>query len=358
MRPPIPTGRGRCGRASTRSWLRCLEKDPSRRYATAAELADELARWLAGGPTRARPEGRLRRLRRAARRRPWLTASVLLLAALSLAAPVVAYFADPDRPLRAVRARFAAGQASTLIGEHGRPAWSAWAIEADGRSFLDREGGFVVQARELALLELLPQAPPAPFRLRADVRHEQGDWHGCVGLFAAHRAASRTPETPRLFLCFAYNDVIDLEALANARIPKQANGALRQTLGGNPASLNAWLYAQRGTEAVVDVRDHLIPSAVFTPAGQNGGPWRTLVIDVHADHAVASLSGVPTGPLGFKAVNEKLATQVVTLLARDAARYGLLADVDPHLDRSGSLGLLVHRGNAAFRNVVLEPLPK
>lgn len=66
--------------------LKCLEKDPARRYDSAQALAEDLARFLDGQPVKARQIGPLQRLQRRIRRHPAASAVVAgsLLAALAL----------------------------------------------------------------------------------------------------------------------------------------------------------------------------------------------------------------------------------------------------------------------------------
>jgi serine/threonine-protein kinase len=59
--------------------LKCLQKDPARRYASAAALADDLQRWVDGVPVWARPVSVWERAWKAARRRPTAFATGLAL---------------------------------------------------------------------------------------------------------------------------------------------------------------------------------------------------------------------------------------------------------------------------------------
>ena len=82
---PLPPGRllPRLPRDLESICLKCLEKAPPRRYATALNLAEDLSRFLAGEPVRARPANAWDRAWKWGRRRP-------AIAALGLAVVIVA----------------------------------------------------------------------------------------------------------------------------------------------------------------------------------------------------------------------------------------------------------------------------
>ncbi len=96
LRPRLP-------RALSTICLKCLEKSPGRRYASALELADDLARFQAVAPIKAQPVGWLGRAWRWCRRRPLVAglAPFSALLVITLAVTVLIY----DHRLREALAR-------------------------------------------------------------------------------------------------------------------------------------------------------------------------------------------------------------------------------------------------------------
>lgn len=68
--------------------LKCMEKSPPARYATAKHVADDLDRFLDGRPVQARPVGRAERARRWCRRNPALAAVSCLAVGLLIAGSI------------------------------------------------------------------------------------------------------------------------------------------------------------------------------------------------------------------------------------------------------------------------------
>jgi serine/threonine-protein kinase len=100
--------------------LKCLQKTPSQRYASAQELFEDLCRFLEGKSIRARPSGVAARALKWARRRP---AAALLLATLLLTAGAMAgagAWYQAAKSQRETQARAAITAALARADEHGR----------------------------------------------------------------------------------------------------------------------------------------------------------------------------------------------------------------------------------------------
>ncbi len=77
--------------------LKCLERDPNRRYATAGEFAEDLRRWQRGEPVAARPLSSAGRSVRWAQRYPALSSALVLGAVLAVAGPTAAVLIQGQR---------------------------------------------------------------------------------------------------------------------------------------------------------------------------------------------------------------------------------------------------------------------
>ena len=87
IEPPSRHGR-RIDRDLETICLKCLEKEPGRRYRSAEAVAEDLERWLAGEPILARPSGGVERTVRWCRRNPAVAALVATASLLVLATTV------------------------------------------------------------------------------------------------------------------------------------------------------------------------------------------------------------------------------------------------------------------------------
>ncbi len=143
--------------------LKCLEKSPSRRYASAAALADELGRFLAGETVLARPVSPAGRLARWARRRPALaalTAAVVLVTAVGLLLVMMMWReADAARLAEKERAAEARRLAARMAVGHGLIACEQG----------DTPRGLLYLARALPLAEALDDGGGLAWAVRANL---------------------------------------------------------------------------------------------------------------------------------------------------------------------------------------------
>lgn len=345
--------------------LKCLEWDRSRRYETAQALADDLGRWLDGEPTHVRPLTRLKRAARVVRRR-WrslvamplvlVTAAVLGSAMLNGTQEIKSAKDNADeKVLQELQTELAKGKPVTLIGETGAPKWWKWYIGAtrSQASVLETDDTFSVQTHDDAVMELLPDPMTDHYRMTAQIRHYRGRHPTQAGLFVAHKTYPWHKNTDAsFFLLFSFNAV---EAFPQGVLPSAANQPdgtapirlypiLMSTEKGQPTRLFNGMSGAGG-----ELR--------LKPPGAENEQWYDLEVVISPEKVIATFNGQQPLTLTRDKIKNSIDTGLNRLLEHlpnDPIAKALRPEYAPR----GGLGLMIlARGSAAFRNVVITPIP-
>ncbi|HKB06440.1 MAG TPA: protein kinase, partial [Gemmataceae bacterium] len=192
--------------------LKCLHKDPGRRYESAGDLADDLDRFLNREPIRARPVGAVERLGKWLRRRPALAASVGLGAVAAVALVGLAVRLAYSWELEDANARLGeavgAREQALLVAQEARGVAERNHEEADDArakldAALDRERALhYVHSIGLAHREWQANRVDEARRLLdacpADLRH--WEWHYLYRQCHAEEVTIRCPAAPVIAL--------------------------------------------------------------------------------------------------------------------------------------------------------------
>jgi predicted Ser/Thr protein kinase len=345
--------------------LKCLEKVPAQRYGSAQEVADDLARWLRGERIGARPLSWPRRLARQVKRRPTLHAlglSAVLGAALFAAQAWTTpepTSQDPAAVLRELEAHLKHGRKVDLMGAMGPPRWFRWFDWEHGLgfAFTAKDGVWQLDARSIALVELMPQPPCDHYRFAAELSHEEGTQDAAVGLYVGGEE-SPAGSGDYYFLDVSFADMgffagegrIQLYSLKQRlktgtfdSLPKWRFSVPQSALPLLGASTVGLLGSPFGPRPV-------LASSALCPARPPARAriWHHFAVDVHPDNIVVRFDDMPQRMV----TRDQLMTSV---------RYWFLSrkqalNPAPSFGPRHACGIYLRAAVVAVRNVSITPL--
>jgi serine/threonine protein kinase len=317
--------------------LKSLRTEPADRYATPAEMADDLERWLRGEPPLAWPKPWRMRAWNAVRAY-LLVAAAAMSAGFALAAVFfMLYWFDPERVPRALEAKARRGPV-TLIGPTGPPVWSRW-IEGEDAVMVSREmqQPFYYTAAESGRLELLPHAPGPRYRFKAEVKHERNVTQtSLAGLYFGSNTVVNDVETKHFWFSFLFS-----EFGPSSIIHRGPDG--RQNWSQIALMRRRFQLPTDGPSTVETKAKNL-----FLPAQSTGllPDWQPLEIVVESDKVQAWWQHRQLPPVSLAELDSNF----------ESVKERKIVRRDSKFSSHGGLGVFVYSGKASFRNVIVEPL--
>jgi serine/threonine protein kinase len=335
--------------------LKCLEKEPRHRYATARQLAERLQMFLEGKPIPERPPRWLTKIWRFFSGRKLGVATLVLLSLVTggglfvrsylttdSAPEVLRAELTPEELRTAFRHRLQSGAACEFRGTEKLPGpWLIFGYPNDRLDPAPQDEAFRI-ATQGAMIEWTSDPGSDRYRFSVELCHiDSFVGTPLIGIyFGCREATTARGQTFRTCYCFVFSD---LEGTVNNR----------EFLG------KAKLYycCFRPGENIIPkllIGEEIIVALPKKPDG-NETPWRMIRLDVTPEgvRVLGPEKGSAT-PLTFP----------LTKLLRAQRNLKSVGNTPPEVaamrvefkPQSG-IGLFVARGAAAFRRVVVEPLP-
>lgn len=336
--------------------LKCLEKKPEERYPSAAELAADLDRYLAGEVVAAPQLTPLRRVRKwIVRNRVAIGSSLALITAAILAAILIPSV-DPQED---IQRKLKAGKRVVLVGDRGNP--KSWQWQFTPSSLAEsaaKDGTASFQTAGTTLLELVRDPGVDRYRVTAELRHMGADppppkgaiTMGYIGFYCGHDVqAGPDGKFMNTLIALKFADIEPLPQDEKApKAPKERVGV--------PMGFAA--FAQQPNDRSVTPSWSHTSKRPFQPrpGAQFPGLWRRVRFDVAPDGVIGYWSDDAAGEF-FEVLNanaEMIQSKFNYVYSEQAS---LVPGVAPQWRPRGSLGVIAHRSTVAFRNITIEPLP-
>jgi hypothetical protein len=348
--------------------LKCLEKEQSKRYPTAAAVAADLDRYLTRDETAARPRSRPARVWQRLRRTPRAVVIAVAVAVLAVAVGVtlamVPKRTTPSDPLTQLQEKLAGGQEVVLV-DAGKlalpPSWLLADAVLTGPTADEPYLSFL--SRDRAMLVLSPDPGVDRYRIVARVRQlEPPDDAaealtkpgGVLGVFWAYREGV-TPEghKGKAYMAFEYSDFpLDPSKRRRSHLTLSDRGDLQTPLR-DPRRVNAPLpKEQLAAENLTSPFHRMQENAVLDLVPKLPGPARTLVIDVTPDGITVHF---PTGPRAVTAA--QLAGRCERLESDFRDQIGGRPLGTQTWSPRSPVGVSADRCRVAVERFVLQPLP-